>query len=208
MATAWRTVCYVRSHPFCGWFGSPHSSSKFNKPSMHAVRRHRQRGVSLIEVMMGSTLLLFGFLGLIQAITIGSESLDTARKQQIAIQLAAAEIEKLRGGDWSTITALPASATISISATGAISGDATRFALSNHTAATTDDQTDLTTLAHGFTCSFTRTFLRPTAATSANATFVKVVYTVQWTTNTGRTQKHLIDAYFTKSGLHLSYQQA
>ena len=158
--------------------------------------------------MMGSALLLVGFVGMMQAVTISTESLDTARKQQIAVQLAEAEIEKLRGGAWSTIAGLPASGSITIDSTGAISGDAANFFLANHTTATTDDLTELTALAHGFTCSFTRSFLRPTSATAATATFVKVVYTIRWTTNTGRTQQHQVDAYFAKSGLHLSYQQS
>jgi Tfp pilus assembly protein PilV len=169
---------------------------------------HPQRGINLIEVMMGTTILAVGFVGMIQAVTIGAESLDTARKQQIAVQIAATEIEKLRGSSWSTITALPASGTLTINTTGTISGDATSFALTNYTAATSDDHTELTALAHGFTCSFTRTFLRPASATAATATFVKVIYTVRWTTNTGRTLTHQVDAYFGKSGLNLSYQQS
>jgi hypothetical protein len=37
---------------------------------------------------------------------------------------------------------------------------------------------------------------------------MKVAYTVTWKTNTGRTQRHQIDGYFGKNGLHLSYQQS
>lgn len=158
--------------------------------------------------MMGTTILLMGFVGMIQAITIGTESLDTARKQQVAIQLAALEIEKLRSSAWSTISGLPASASLAIDATGAVSGDSTSFFLTNHTASTDDDYTELTTLAKGFTCSFARTFLRPSSATASNATFMKVVYTIRWTTTTGRSQKYQVDAYFAKNGLHLSYQQS
>jgi prepilin-type N-terminal cleavage/methylation domain-containing protein len=169
---------------------------------------HRQRGVSLIEVMMGTAILLVGFVGMIQAVTIGSESLDTARKQQIALQIAATEIEKLRASAWNTIASLPGSGTISINNAGTVSGDATSFFLANRTTVATDDYTELTTLARGFTCSFTRTFLRPTGASAATATFIKVIYTVRWTTNTGRTQNHQVDAYFAKSGLHLSHQQS
>lgn len=175
---------------------------------MHAPRNHRQRGVSLVEVMMGTTLLLFGFIGMMQAVTIGSESLDTARKQQVALQIASAEIEKLRSASWSTIVALPASASISIDSAGVVTGDTASFFLANRTAATTDDYTELTTLAPGFTCSFTRTFLRPAGASATNATFVKVVYTVRWKTTTGHAQQHRVDAYFAKNGLQLSYQQS
>lgn len=158
--------------------------------------------------MMAATILLFGFIGVIQAVTIGSEYLDAARKLQIANQITTAEIEKLRGGEWSAVTDLPASATISINSTGVISGDATQFALSNHTAATTDDNTDLSTLAKGFSCSLARTYLRPTSATASTATFIKVTYTVTWKSNTNRTKTHQVTTYLSKNGLHLSYQQS
>lgn len=175
---------------------------------MHGPRSNRQDGFNLIEVMMAATILLVGFIGLIQAVTISSESLDTARKQQVAAQIIEAEVEKLRGSAWSVITAMPASGTLSINSSGAVSGDATYFILANRTADRADDNSELCALARGFTCSFTRTYLRPTAATAATATYVKVAYTVSWTTTTGRVQRHQIDAYLAKSGLHLSYQQS
>jgi hypothetical protein len=50
--------------------------------------------------------------------------------------------------------------------------------------------------------------MRPSAATATTATYVKVVYTLTWTTTAGRVQKQLVDAYFTKNGLQLSYQQS
>lgn len=158
---------------------------------------------------MATTILLVGFIGLIQAITIGSEALDTARKQQVAQQIIAAEIEKLRGGAWSTIANLPASATLAISQTGgAISGDTTQFALTNRTAVASDDNTKLRNLAPGFTCSFTRTYLRPAGATASTATFVKLVYTVSWSSNTGRAHRHVVQTCLGMNGLHVSYQQS
>lgn len=158
--------------------------------------------------MMAATILLFGFIGVIQAVTIGSEYLDGARKLEIANQISMAEIEKLRGGDWSTVTGLPASSTIAISTAGVISGDATQFALSNHTVATNDDNTDLSLLAKGFTCTLARTYLRPTSATASTVTFIKITCTVTWTSNTGRTKSHQVSTFLSKNGLHLSYQQS
>lgn len=156
---------------------------------------------------MATAILLVGFIGLIQSVTIGSDSLDTARKKQVANQIIAAEIEKLRGGPWSDVTSLPATATIAISYAGAISGDATRFALSNHTAATADDNTELTGLAKGFTCTLTRTFLRPTGAVAGSVTYLKLLYTVSWKSNTGRSYQHSVETYLGMNGLHLSHQQ-
>jgi prepilin-type N-terminal cleavage/methylation domain-containing protein len=174
------------------------------RPSQH----HLERGFNLIEVMMASSILLVGFVGLIQAVTISSESLDTARKQQVATQIIVAEIEQLRGGAWTTIASLPAKGSVHIDSAGVASGDTTSFFLTNYTTSTTDDNAEVCALAKGFTCSFARTFLRPASATATTATFLKLAYTITWTTNTGRVQRQQIDAYFGKNGLHLSYQQS
>lgn len=172
-----------------------------------ASRRGRT-GFSIIEVMTATSILLVGFVGLIQAVTIGSEALDTARKQQAAHQIISAEIEKLRGGDWSRIANLPGSGTLTISPTSVLSGDLTAFGLSNFTVATSDDNTSLSDLGRGFTCSFAYTRTRPVGGTSANVTFVKLVYTVTWKSNTGRSHRHTVETYLGKNGLHLSNQQS
>lgn len=157
---------------------------------------------------MTMAILATGFVGLIQAVTIGAEHLDFARKLQIANQIAVGEIEKLRGGTWETLTSLPDTAVIAISQTGAISGNTGSFALASRTADAADDNTALSRLAGGFSCSLTRTFLRPSGASAATATYLKVVYTVTWSSNTGRPVSHQVEAYFGKNGLHLSFQQA
>ena len=175
---------------------------------MPPSRLARSDGFSIIEVMMASAILVVGFIGVIQALTIGSESLDTVRKQQVAGQIIAAEIEKLRGSPWSTIAELPDSATIAIGSSGAVTGDLTAFALSNRTTTTADDNLVLSRLAGGLTCAFTRARLRPTNATATSVTFVKVTYTVTWTSNTGRTHRHSAETYLSLNGLQLSYQQS
>lgn len=154
---------------------------------------------------MASAILLVGFVGLLQAVTISAQSLESARKQQAASQIIAGEIEQLRSRAWAAVANLPASASIRIDDAGVASGDVTRFSL---TSSASDGNAELCALAKGLTCSFTRVLLRPAGATSANATFVKIAYTVSWTTNTGRVQRHQIDAYLGKNGLHLSYQQS
>ncbi|MDB6168414.1 MAG: hypothetical protein JWM88_1278 [Verrucomicrobia bacterium] len=166
------------------------------------------RAYTLVEVLMATAILGVGFIGLVQGMTIGSEELDTSRKQQIATQILSGEVERLRASPWSTIANLPATGTIAISGTGAISGDPTCFALSNYTATASDDNTDLSKLAKNFTCSLVRTRLRPAAATASTATFVKVVYTVSWTSNTGRAYSRNAETYLGKNGLHLSYQKS
>ena len=49
---------------------------------------------------MATTLLVVGFMGMIQAITIGSEMLATARRQTLAAQIINHELEKLRYVAW------------------------------------------------------------------------------------------------------------
>lgn len=178
---------------------------------MPNARRARQSGYSIIEIMMATAILLVGFIGLIQAVTIGSESLDTARRTQVAHQLVAAELEKLRGGAWSMIANLPPTSSLSIDSTGALSGDRTSFAISGFTANTTaDDNATLAGLAKGLTCTLTREYLRPSGATAATATFVKLTYTVTWTSaaGIGRTHTYTAESFLGANGLHLSYQQS
>jgi Tfp pilus assembly protein PilV len=164
-------------------------------------------GFTLVEVMMAATILVVGFIGLIEAVTIGSEMIDTSRKQQVAMQIIAGEIESLRSGPWTTIAGLSASGTISVSQTGVASGNESSFAICNYTSTNGDDNTALLNLARGFTCSFVRTRLRPSSATSSTVTYLEIVYTVQWTSNTGRTYRRSEQAFFGQNGLHLSYQK-
>ncbi|HWA27886.1 MAG TPA: prepilin-type N-terminal cleavage/methylation domain-containing protein [Lacunisphaera sp.] len=172
---------------------------------MHKVTR---AGFTLVEVMMAMAIVVVGIVGMMQAVTIGTELLDTTSKQQVAVRLVKAESDRLRNGAWTVIANLPASAAIAINSTGAITGDTTSFALSNFTAAAGDDDTELSTRAAGFTCSFAATRLRPTGATATTVTFVKVVYTVTWTSSAGRAHRRTMETYFGMNGLHLSYQQA
>lgn len=158
--------------------------------------------------MMAATILVVGFIGMIQAITIGSEALDTARKQQVATQIMDAEFESLRDNPWSTIANVASTGTIIIDTTGAISGNTTSFALSNYTASSGDDNTALSALAKGFTCSYTRTYLRPGSATASTVTFLQLVYTISWKSNTGRAYSRSAQASFGENGLHLSYQRS
>ncbi|HEX2862484.1 MAG TPA: prepilin-type N-terminal cleavage/methylation domain-containing protein [Lacunisphaera sp.] len=165
-------------------------------------------GFTLVEVMMAMAIVVTGVVGMMQAVTIGTEMMDTASKQQVATRLVEAELERLRHGAWTIITTLPASATVNISQTGAISGDTTSFALSNRTASPADDNTALSVLARGFRVSLTTTRLRPTGATASTVTFIKVTYTVRWTSAAGRSHRRDTDAYLGANGLHLSYQQS
>lgn len=157
---------------------------------------------------MAMAIVVAGIVGMMQAVTIGAEMMDTTSKQQVATRLVEAELARLRNGAWATIANLPATAAITIGPTGAIAGDTVSFALSNRTAVPTDDNTELSTLARGFSCSFTSTRLRPTGATASTVTFVKIAYTVSWTSSAGRVHRRQTETYLGQNGLHLSYQQS
>lgn len=157
---------------------------------------------------MAATIVMVGIVGMVKAVAIGTEALDTTRKQQVATQLVTAEIEQLRNGAWSVISSLPTTGNISIGTGGSVTGDVTQFALTNRTATTADDNTALGAQARGFQCSFTCTRLRPNSATASTVTFVRVVYTVSWTSSSGRAHRRTTEAFFGRNGLHLSQQQA
>lgn len=157
--------------------------------------------------MMAMAIVVVGIVGLMQAVTIGTVLLDTTRRQEVATRLVEAELEQLRNGDWAKVANLPATATITIGPTGTVTGDTTRFALSNYTASTADDDEKLAALARGFTCSFTTTRLRPIGATAATVTFLKIAYTVSWIGSNGRTYSRQTETCLGMNGLHLSYQQ-
>lgn len=75
-------------------------------PCSPASARRRQRkasGFTIVEVMMAAVILVVGFFGMIQAVTIGSEMLATARRQALASQIITHESEKLRLLAWGSL---------------------------------------------------------------------------------------------------------
>ncbi len=168
---------------------------------------------------MASLILVVGFMGMIQGVTIGSEMMATARRQTLAAQIIAHEAEKLRLVPWTAssgtyITGLPA----------------------GPTTITIDSQFDSAITACGLVKSSTLTLARTTANIDTDADGVtdlkEVTFTVTWnksgtataaTTATGswldqlsysgpsaiaRTYTRSGTAYFGKYGLNLSYQRS
>ncbi len=70
-----------------------------------------QSAFTIVEVMMASVILVVGFIGMISALTVGSEMLATARRQNLAVQIINHELEKLRYVDFATIDAYAAGPT-------------------------------------------------------------------------------------------------
>lgn len=162
---------------------------------MSKQRISSQAGFTLIEVGMGALILVVGFIGLIQAVTIGSQMLNVAQKERVAMEIMDAEIEELRAGLASDISSLTNSQvyTVTVNAAGtSVSGDATKFALTSNTS--------LMAQAKSFTCSFVKTNTR--------TNFRRVIYTVTWTGNTGRSYSRTAEMYFGLNGLQLSYQKS
>jgi hypothetical protein len=73
---------------------------------------HSHRAFTLVEVMMAATILVVGFIGMIQALTIGSEMMATARRQTLATRLLNHYVDKLRVETYATIDALPKTSTL------------------------------------------------------------------------------------------------
>ncbi|HET7537450.1 MAG TPA: hypothetical protein VFJ90_13405, partial [Candidatus Didemnitutus sp.] len=113
-------------------------------------RPQSQAAFTLIDVMMGGAILMVGFIAVIQAVSLGTVMLDTARKQQIAQQVIDAEIENLRASTWTYVSStLPASASITVNAAGT--------GVTNNTASASNyfllpTNSSLLLQAKGFTC--------------------------------------------------------
>lgn len=159
----------------------------------------RTTAFTLVEVMMAATILVVGLIGLIQAITIGSQMLATARKQQIATQIVTGEIDSLRASNVAAITNLAVGTTykITVNPTGTAvtenyAGAATQFNLDNNSI--------LLAQAGGFSLSAVRSNIRPD--------YQKIIYTVTWTDNLGRPYVRSTEIYFGRNGLQLSYQKS
>jgi Tfp pilus assembly protein PilV len=170
-----------------------------------------QAGFTLIEVGMGALILVVGFIGMIEAVTVGTQMLDTSRKQQIAVQIIDAEVEWLRSQNATFVSGLPATATVTIDGTGTASTDSPNsFQIDGNAA--------LLEIAKGFTIRIAKTNIR--------TNFDRVVYTVTWTGVTGRDYAQRADTdpdvsnvilasrtrtaefYFEKNGLRLSFQKS
>jgi hypothetical protein len=142
--------------------------------------------------MMAATILVVGFIGMIEAMTVGSKMMDTARRQTLADQIISHEIEKLRFASWATISSLPTTST----------------------PITIDSQFTSAISASGSTYTLTRTLTSPDPATNLR----EVNFTVTWVVKTSRhdlagaavnfTYTRTNSAYFGKYGLNLSYQRS
>ncbi len=141
-------------------------------------------GFTLIEVALASTILVVGFVGMIEALAFGSEMLDTARKQTIAAQIIQSEVEYLRMQSWTVVSGLTST-----------SADY----LSNYT------EFSSTSLATGPGKWFT--FARRVTSPDPHPNVRQVTLTVNWTSITGKPHSRSCTAYIGRYGLNVAYQK-
>ncbi|HVU18747.1 MAG TPA: prepilin-type N-terminal cleavage/methylation domain-containing protein [Candidatus Didemnitutus sp.] len=178
--------------------------SRFPSAGSDRLRRPQAllRGFSLVEVMMAAAILVVGFIGLIQAVTISASMLDLAKKQQVATQIMNGELAALQSASWSTIANLAdgTTYTMTVDDTGHAGGSSSQFNLPNNPG--------LLANARNFSCSLTSSYLRPSSPTALTVTYVQVTCTVTWTSITGKSYTRSSQATYGKYGLNLAYQKS
>ena len=156
--------------------------------------------------MMASVILVVAFFGMIQAITIGSEMMATARRQTVANQIITHEIEKLRLKSWTEINALTASAAAtydsdSAGIDAAIAASGVSFRLATSVATVTTDLREVT-----FTVQWTKSGT-PTAASATSGSWLQRL-SFSGSSPIARIYTRTGVAYFTKYGVNLNIQRS
>jgi|CXWL01.1.fsa_nt_gi Tfp pilus assembly protein PilV len=170
------------------------------------------KGFTIVEVMMASVILVVGFLGMIQAVTVGSEMLATARRQTIAGQILDHEIGKLRLKAWDLPSSTDDIVGLDDSAAAAYTSDQTALntaiSASGVTFTLERDVTDLTTDLREIT--FIVTWTKggtTTAATTATGSWLEKL-SFSGSAPISRTYTRKSTAYFGKYGLNLNLQRS
>ena len=150
-----------------------------------------QEGFSILDAMMAAIILVVGFIGLLEAMALGSHMMDNARRQTLAAQIITNEIDKLRFASWTTVSSLPVSST----------------------AIAIDSQFNAAIASSGATFTLTRTLTTPDPDTNIK----EVNFTVTWVVASNRSNSGTLlrytysrtnSAYIGKYGLNLSYQRS
>ncbi|MBI5689951.1 MAG: type II secretion system protein [Verrucomicrobia bacterium] len=158
--------------------------------------KSRARAFTLVEVAVAAGVMALGLVGMIQVIVSGSQMLDVARKQNIAMQVIHGQIDQVRLRTWSEILALPASDTVRVDASD-YGGDQTVNVSKGFVFGP-----NLPMVCSGFRCK------REVADISGRADFKQITFTVTWTGNTGRPYSRSGTTYVGKNGLYVTYQRS
>ena len=156
---------------------------------------------------MAATILVVGFIGMIEAVTLSSGMMNHARRQTLAAQILNHEIEQLRLQSWTAINALPTSSTTLGAAYGSgtayVVGDTVTYsgawyrciqAGTGQTPSSGSSYWDVDTppYANAFTTStsgvaFGATYtVTRSAANLVSGSLREVTFTVQWVVTTSR----------------------
>jgi Tfp pilus assembly protein PilV len=146
-------------------------------------------GFTLVEVMVGTAVMLLALVGMIQVIISGTEMMDVARKQTIAMQIIHGQIDNLRLSEWSTVDGYPGSRTVTVSGASQATNIGYGFVFGSN----------LPAISTGFTC--TRTI------STVRTDLKQITFTVTWRGNTGRTYTRTGSTYFGNKGLYVTYQR-
>ena len=139
------------------------------------ARRMLSRGFTILEVTMATFVLALGIATSIVAIQSGLKFIDVARDTTLASQILQSEIERIRMMSWTSVTALPASAEVSLS----------------------DMFSSSATLARRFTVT------RTVESDSARPSDVRLItLSVSWRSVDGRTQTRSFQAKYIRNGLY------
>jgi prepilin-type N-terminal cleavage/methylation domain-containing protein len=147
----------------------------------------RTDGFTIVEVAMATAILAIALTGMAQTIAIGSEMLDTARKQTIASQVIQSEIEWLRMRTW-TAGSLP----LELNVTDPDQPPPTvpiRAGLPQDTA------------ANLFSCT------RTVHLANERLDLRQVTITVSWSGLHGKTHSRSSNVYIGRNGLNATYQK-
>ena len=162
---------------------------------------------------MAAVILVVGFLGMIQAITVGSEMLATARRQTLANQILTHEIEKLRLQSWTTVSGLTTSSTAvtidsrfdeAVAACGLTSSAITLTRVTGNIDTDGDTVTDLKEVT--FTLTWTKGGTSTAAAAPTGSWLDQLAF--YRPSVIARTYTRVSVAYFGKYGLNLNIQRS
>lgn len=159
----------------------------------------------MVEVLMASVILLVGFIGLMEAVTVSANTMDHARRQTLATQILSHEIKKLYLAQWTNgSTGINDLTTAKISLPVDSQFDQARLALGDDLSGTAPVRFSLA-----------RTVTSPDPIPGL---LREVNFTVTWIVRTSRrktdgtllsfTFTRTNSAWYGKNGLHLSYRSS
>ncbi|MDQ5979245.1 MAG: hypothetical protein QG602_2219 [Verrucomicrobiota bacterium] len=169
-------------------------------------RHTAERGFTIIEVMVASVILVVGFMGMIQAITMGSEMMATARRQTLAAQILEHEIGKLRLTAWASLPAESSNTPVTIdphfaTAISSCGLTTTDITLSRTTTIPVANLKEVT-----FTLTWTKSGSNAAAATPSGSWFEQLAF--YRPSSAARTYTRKATAFFGKYGLNHSIQRS